>query len=76
MLAKELEYLWKSEHLCFQKISSWPIFIGVGDHGNQFEAFAERHLGWSSALDMLQSRVLKRLLSDSMGVLLFDKVWR
>ena len=42
MLAKESAYWQKSEHLCIQKISSWPLCTRVGDHGDPYDAFAER----------------------------------
>ena len=41
MLAKESAYWQKSEHMYFQKISSWPFCIRVGDHGDTYDAFAE-----------------------------------
>ena len=45
ILASESLYRRKSEQQCFQKVSSYPFCMSVGDHGDPYGALNE----WSSA---------------------------
>ena len=50
MLANASPYRRKSEQRCFQKMSSCPIFMSVGDHGDPHGTRADFCSVWSRPL--------------------------
>ena len=52
MLAYASPYLQNSEQQCFQKMSSCPFFMSVGDHGDPYGACADFCSAWSRPLVM------------------------